>query len=73
MIKGTDMPEYRLGDTVEYMAAKDKTTYPFHRFIVAANEIYYSTPDIEKRDDNNLNFSWTTTLFGVNDGEWSKD
>lgn len=74
IISGPIMPTYRLGDLVKYENFdKTKIKYPFNKYIVASNELFYSTEESNKVDEIGLKFSWNTKLIGVEDGDWSKD
>lgn len=71
-----DMPGYKLGDVVIYSRKtqeEQKIKLPFELYLVAANELFYSIDSSNKVNDKHMKFGWTTTFFGLDNGEWTKD
>lgn len=68
-----DIPHYKLGDVVLYSRASQEKSIPWERYLIASNELFFSADANRKMDENGLRFSWTSYLYGLDEGTWSKD
>ena len=73
IIKGVDMPNFKLGDVITFYQSRSDTDAqtPYKYFLVKSNEFFYSNEDSDTVDQNGLKLSWTTMLVGLEDGDWS--
>lgn len=72
-IVSTDIPHYELGEVVEYKRSDEDEKIPWKKYLVRSNELFYSIDANNEMDENGLRFSWTSYLYGLEEGEWSKD
>lgn len=72
MISSKDFPGYKIGDVIEFRSPEQNTKYPFTTFLVATNEIYYATEASNTLSPRGYAFEWTSTLYGLNKGDWGK-
>ena len=72
-ITGVDMPSYKIGDILTYKRANQKTSYPFTKFIVASNEVFWSQNGASKRAPHGNQFEWSSKLLGIQPGTWSEE
>lgn len=72
-ITGVSMPNYKIGDLITYQRASQKTSYPFTKFIVASNEVFFSQNGASQVGPHGKQFEWTSTLLGIEPGKWSKE
>jgi hypothetical protein len=68
-----DIPHYKLGDVVLYERALQERSLPWKNYLIASNELFYSTDGNKIMDPNGFRFSWTSHLYGLEDGDWSKE
>lgn len=76
VLLGRDMPqEWRLGDVIMYSRKKDdnRDDVSEAKFIIASNELFFSQNGSTKTGPHGLPFEWTTVLWKVEDGPWSKE
>lgn len=75
IIVGQDMPNYKLGDVILYEKrdTNTKTRVPYKKYLVGSNEFFFAGQGSNKVDSNGFNLSWTTKLYGLEEGTWSKD
>lgn len=69
----TDMPHYKLGDVVIYKRASQEKSLPWKNYLITSNELFYSVDGNKKMDENGFRFSWTSHLYGLDEGIWSKE
>ena len=69
----TDMPHYKLGDVVIYKRALQEKSLPWKNYLITSNELFFSADGNKIMDPNGFRFSWTSYLYGLEDGDWSKD
>ena len=72
----SDMPHYKLGDVVIYNRAlqnNDNEILPWEDYLVTSNEIFFSVDGNKQMDENGMRFSWTSHLYGLEEGAWSAD
>ncbi len=72
IITGIDMPKYKIGDVLTYNRAEQKTKYPFTKYLVASNEVFFSQNGASTLGPHGKQFEWTTKLFGIEKGKWSE-
>lgn len=72
-ITGIDMPSYKIGDIITYKRADQKISYPFTKFLVASNEVFFSQNGTSKRGPHGKQFEWSSKLLGIQTGEWSEN
>lgn len=72
-IKSTDMPNYKIGDTINYTTNEQDSDYPFKIYTVFSNEIFYTQEGSDEVDCDGLRFSWTSVLLGNDQGKWSSE
>ena len=67
--------EWRLGDVIMYSRKKDdnRDDVSEAKFIIASNELFFSQNGSTKTGPHGLPFEWTTVLWKVEDGPWSKE
>ena len=68
-----DMPHYRLGDVVIYKRALQEKSLPWKNYLIISNELFFSVDGNKIMDQNGFRFSWTSHLYGLEDGDWSKE
>ena len=68
-----DIPHYKLGDVVLYERALQEKSLPWKNYLILSNELFYSVDANKEVDQHGLRFSWTSKLYGLDEGEWSKD
>ena len=68
-----DMPHYKLGDVVLYERALQEKSLPWKNYLITSNELFFSVDGNRIMDPNGFRFSWTSYLYGLEDGDWSKD
>jgi hypothetical protein len=68
-----DIPHYKLGDVVLYERALQEKSLPWKNYLILSNELFYSTDANKEVDQHGLRFSWTSKLYGLDEGKWSKD
>jgi len=68
-----DLPHYRLGDVVIYQRANQERVLPWKNYLITSNELFFSADANRKMDENGLRFSFTSKLYGLQDGDWSKN
>ena len=69
----TDMPHYKLGDVVIYKRALQEKSLPWKNYLITSNELFFSADGNKEMDQHGFRFSWTSNLYGLEDGDWSKD
>ena len=69
----TDMPHYKLGDVVLYKRALQEKSLPWKKYLVTSNELFFSTDANRVMDENGFRFSWTSKLYGLDEGKWSQE
>ena len=69
----TDMPHYKLGDVVIYKRALQEKSLPWKNYLITSNELFFSTDANKVMDEHGLRFSWTSKLYGLDEGTWSKE
>lgn len=72
----SDMPHYKLGDVVIYNRAlqnEDNEILPWEDYLVTSNELFFSVDGNKQMDENGMRFSWTSNLYGLQEGKWSAD
>lgn len=69
----TDMPHYKLGDVVIYKRASQEKILPWKNYLITSNEFFFSTDANKLMDENGLRFSWTSYLYGLDEGKWSQE
>ena len=68
------MPKYKIGDVLTYKRADNQNTkYPFKKYIVASNEVFFSQNGSSERGPHGQQFEWTSKLLGLEKGKWSED
>lgn len=72
-ITGVDMPFYKIGDILTYSRANQKTSYPFTKFIVASNEVWFSQNGASTLGPHGKLFEWSSKLLGIQPGKWSEN
>lgn len=72
-ITGVDMPFYKIGDILTYSRASQESKYPFTKFIVASNEVFFSQNGASRKGPHGKPFEWSSKLLGIQPGKWSKD
>ena len=72
-ISQTDMPHYKLGDVVIYKRALQEKSLPWKNYLITSNELFFSADANQKVDENGFRFSWTSDLYGLDEGTWSKE
>lgn len=72
-ITGTDMPGYKIGDTLIYKSATEEVKIPFSEYIVASNELFFAVEGSDERSPYGFNFEWTSILWGIDSGIWCKN
>lgn len=72
-ITGVYMPNYKIGDILTYSRASQKSSYPFTKFIVASNEVFFSQNGASRRGPHGKPFEWSSTLLGIEPGKWSEE
>ena len=63
-----NMPNYKIGDVLEYKQVNKLTVdtlWPFKYYIVKSNELFISLDDSDYVDANGQHCSWTTRLLGL--------
>lgn len=75
VLVGEEMPrQWKLGDVVLYTRKMDDETQEEPKTcIVAANEIFFSQSGTTKNSPHGRSFEWTTVLWGIYKGEWTKE
>jgi len=68
-----DMPHYKLGDVVIYDRALQLKSLPWKNYLITSNELFFSMDENKKVDENGLRFSWTSNLYGLEEGTWSEN
>jgi hypothetical protein len=69
----TDMPHYKLGDVVIYKRALQEKSLPWKNYLITSNELFFSADGNKEMDQHGFRFSWTSNLYGLQDGDWSKE
>ena len=69
----TDMPHYKLGDVVIYKRALQERSLPWKNYLITSNELFFSADGNRIMDQHGFRFSWTSNLYGLQDGDWSKE
>ena len=69
----TDMPHYKLGDVVIYKRALQERSLPWKNYLITSNELFFSADGNMVMDENGFRFSWTSLLYGLDEGIWSKE
>ena len=69
----TDMPHYKLGDVVIYKRASQEKNIPWKNYLIISNELFFSADGNKEMDPHGFRFSWTSHLYGLEDGDWSKE
>lgn len=72
-ITGVDMPSYKIGDVVTYNRASQQTSYPFTKFLVASNEVFWSQNGASRLGPHGKQFEWSSKLLGIQPGKWSEE
>lgn len=72
-ITGVDMPTYKIGDIITYSRASQKSKYPFTKFLVASNEVFWSQNGASRLGPHGKQFEWNSKLLGIQPGEWSEE
>lgn len=72
-ITGVDMPLYKIGDILTYKRANQKSSYPFTKFLVASNEVFFSQNGASTRGPHGKPFEWSSKLLGIEEGKWSEE
>ena len=73
VITGEYMPSYKIGDIITYKRAKRESSYPFTKFIVASNEVFFSQNGASRRGPHGKPFEWSSKLLGIQPGNWSSE
>ena len=67
-----DLPkDYSLGSIVYYGNSDQDQEYPFSRFVVAGNELFFSQRGASFKSPHGYRFEVITKLYGIDDGIWS--
>jgi hypothetical protein len=69
----TDMPHYKLGDVVIYKRALQERSLPWKIYLITSNELFFSADGNKEMDQHGFRFSWTSNLYGLQDGDCSKE
>ena len=72
IISGQDFPGYKICDVIEFRSPEQNTKYPFTKFLVASNEIYYGTESATVLSPSRYQFEWISTLYGLDPGKWGE-
>lgn len=72
-ITGVDMPSYKIGDILVYKRADQKMSYPFTKFLVASNEVFFSQNGASRLGPHGKQFEWNSKLLGIQPGRWSEE
>lgn len=68
-----DLPkDYSLGSIITYEVTDQDQKYPFNKFVVAGNELFYSQNGASFFSPHKLRFEFITKLYGIDDGKWSQ-
>lgn len=70
-LTGQDFPGYKIGDVISFSRPDQTSSYPFEKFIVATNELFYATEVSDRLSPHGLRFEWTSTLYGLDEGKWT--
>lgn len=68
-----DMPHYKLGDVVIYSRALQEKALPWKNFLITSNEFVFSADGNREMDENGFRISWTSYLYGLDEGKWSEE
>jgi hypothetical protein len=68
-----DMPHYELGDVVIYKRALQEKSLPWKNYLITSNELFFSADANQKVDEHGFRFSWTSDLYGLDEGVWSEE
>ena len=72
-ISSFDLPKnYSLGSIINYSVTDQDQKYPFNKFVVAGNELFYSQNGASFFSPHKLRFEFITKLYGIDDGKWSQ-
>lgn len=74
-LTGLYVPKYKIGDILTYTRAqqKQKSQYPFTKFLVASNEVFYSHNGASRKGPHGQQFEWCSKLLGIETGKWSEE
>ena len=72
-IKAQDLPNFKIGDVVQYRRVDEDSKPVWKKFIVKGNELFWTGDDADgQTDELGFPFSWTTLLLGLDNGDWNK-
>lgn len=72
IISGRDFPGYKIGDVIEFRSPEQNTKYPFTKFLVASNEVFFGSDSTTVASPNGNLFEWTSVLYGLDPGKWGE-
>ena len=68
-----DLPkDYSLGSIVNYILSDQTQIYPFNKFVVAGNELFFSQDGAIFYGPQGFRFEFSTKLYGIDEGNWNK-
>lgn len=67
------MPSYKIGDIITYSRASQESKYPFTKFLVASNEVFFSQNGASRLGPHGEQFEWSSKLLGIQPGKWSEE